>query len=422
MRTNQKYLALRQADGALARHFVVIANINANDGGAAIVAGNERVLRARLWDAKFFWDQDRKVTLESRLPALDGMVFHAELGSLGERVQRLVALAGALTPYVPDADRRLAERAALLAKADLVTGMVGEFPELQGVMGGHYARAQGEPDAVADAIRDQYAPKGPDDRCPTAPDSVVVALAEKLDTLVGFFAVNIKPTGSKDPFALRRAALGVIRLVIENQLRLPLIPAFEAALRSYGDDRRQAVAVELLAFFADRLKVHLRERGVRHDLIGAVFAIGGEDDLVRLLARVEALRAFLETEDGRNLLTAYRRASSIVAIEEKKDGRSFAGEPRAEALVEPGEKALFEALAIALQEIDRAVQAEDFAGAMRALARLRRSVDTFFDTVLVNAPEPDLRVNRLLMLSQIRAALGRVADFSSIEDARAPGT
>lgn len=422
MRTNQKYLALRRPDGALARHFVVIANMAASDGGAAIVAGNERVLRARLWDAKFFWEQDRKVTLESRLPALDGMVFHAELGSLGERVQRLVALAGALTPCVPGADRVMAERAALLAKTDLVTGMVGEFPELQGVMGGHYARAQGEPDAVADAIRDQYTPKGPDDRCPTAPDSVVVALAEKLDTLVGFFAVNIKPTGSKDPFALRRAALGVVRLVIDNHLRLPLTPAFEAALRGYGDARRQSVVAELLAFFADRLKVHLRERGVRHDLIGAVFAMGGEDDLVRLLARVEALRAFLETEDGRNLLTAYRRASSIVAIEEKKDGRSFAGEPRVEALVEPAEKALFEALAAARQEVERALQIEDFARAMTALARLRRPVDTFFDTVLVNAPEPDLRTNRLLMLGQIRAALGRVADFALIEDARPSGT
>ena len=235
MRANQKYLTMRTTEGALAPRFVVVANMAASDGGTAIVAGNERVLRARLWDARFFWDQDRKATLESRLPAMERMVFHAELGTQGQRVERLVALAGALVPYVPSADRAMSERAALLAKADLLTGMVGEFPELQGIMGGHYARVQGEPAAVAAAIRDHYAPKGPDDTCPSAPDSVVVALADKLDTLTGFFAADIRPTGSKDPFALRRAGLGIIRLILENRLRLRLRQAFAAALAGYGE-------------------------------------------------------------------------------------------------------------------------------------------------------------------------------------------
>ena len=325
MRTNQKYLALRTHEGGLARRFVLVANMEASDGGAAIVAGNERVLRARLWDARFFWEQDRKVSLESRLPDLDRMVFHAELGSQGQRVERLVALSGALVPFVPGADRTLAERAALLAKADLVTGMVGEFPELQGIMGGYYARAQGEPAEVATAIRDHYAPKGPDDACPSAPESVVVALADKLDMLAGFFGAGIRPTGSKDPFALRRAGLGIIRLIVDNGLRLPLQGAFAAALAGYGD-RFQGVAAsdlgqELTAFLADRLKVHLRERGVRHDVVAAAFAVGVEDDLVRLIARAEALQAFLDSEDGRNL------AYGLSAREQHRRHRGEEGRP-----------------------------------------------------------------------------------------------
>lgn len=418
MRANQKYLTLRTGDGRLAPRFVIVANNLASDGGAAIVAGNERVLRARLWDARFFWDQDRKATLESRLPALGKMVFHAELGSLGQRVERLVALAGALVPHVPGADRTLAERAALLAKADLVTGMVGEFPELQGIMGGHYARAQGEPAAVAEAIRDHYAPKGPDDACPTAPDSVVVALADKLDTLVGFFGAGIRPTGSKDPFALRRAGLGVIRLILENGLRLPLRQALTVAHGSYGGalaGSAEAVAAELVAFLADRLKVHLRDRGVRHDVVAAVFAIGGEDDLVRLIARAEALQAFLDSEDGRNLVVAYRRASSIVGIEEKKDGRPYDGHPVVGALVDPAEEELHAALGLAQVEIRKALAAEDHTGAMASLAALRQPVDKFFEAVMVNVTEPDLRVNRLLLLGQIRASLSQVADFAQIE-------
>lgn len=419
MRANQKYLTLRTEDGRLAPRFVIVANNVASDGGAAIVAGNERVLRARLWDARFFWDQDRKATLESRLPALDRMVFHAELGTQGQRVERLVALAGALVGHVPGADRTLAERAALLAKADLVTGMVGEFPELQGIMGGHYARAQGEPAAVADAIRDHYAPKGPDDACPTAPDSVVVALADKLDTLVGFFAAGIRPTGSKDPFALRRAGLGVIRLILENALRLPLRRALQAAHAGYGGalaSGTEAVAAELVMFLADRLKVHLRDRGVRHDVVAAIFAVGDEDDLVRLIARAEALQAFLDSEDGRNLVVAYRRASSIVGIEEKKDGRKYDGHPVAGALVDPAEEELHAALADAQTRIDGALADENYADAMATLADLRQPVDRFFEAVMVNVTEPDLRVNRLLLLGRIRMSLGRVADFALIED------
>jgi glycyl-tRNA synthetase beta chain len=421
MRTHQRYLALQDESGALAPRFVTVANTQTEDGGATVIAGNERVLRARLWDARFFWEQDRKRPLESYLPGLDAMVFHAELGSLGQRVERLVALAGRLVAHVPGAERAGAERAALLAKADLRTGMVGEFPELQGIMGGHYARAQGESEAVAAAIAEQYAPKGPDDRCPSAPTSVVVALADKLDSLAGFFAADIKPTGSKDPFALRRAALGVIRLLLENGLRLPLRQAFGAALDGYGDrfgsERREPAIAELLRFFADRLKVHLRGEGVRHDLISAVFAAGEEDDLVRLLARVDALNAFLASEDGRNLLTAYRRASNIVGIEEKRDKRRYDGAPDPELLAEPAEVELYEALTAARGRIETALATEDYAAAMAAVAALRPPVDRFFDEVMVNVDDPQLRVNRLRLLGLIRSALGRVADFGLIEDA-----
>jgi glycyl-tRNA synthetase beta chain len=419
MRTHQRYLALESSNGTLTPCFITVANIETPDQGATIIAGNEYVLRARLWDARFFWEQDRKRPLESYLPGLDQMVFHAELGLLGQRVERLVALSGRLVPHLPGADRATAERAALLAKADLRTGMVGEFPELQGIMGGHYARAQGEDEAVARAIAEHYAPKGPDDRCPSEPASVAVALAEKVDTLAGFFAADIKPTGSKDPFALRRAALGVIRLVLENRLRLPLRQAFGAALDGYGGrfaGRGESTIAELLRFFADRLKVHLRGEGVRHDLVSAVFAVGEEDDLVRLLARVDALNAFLVSEDGRNLLTAYRRASNIVGIEEKKDKRRYEGEPDPALLREPAERALHEALLRVLERIEAALAAEDYAGAMTALAELRAPVDGFFDRVMVNADEPELRANRLRLLGLIRSALGRVADFGLIED------
>lgn len=420
MRQNQRYLALERADGELAPRFVVVADIEAADGGAAIVAGNERVLRARLWDARFFFEQDRKASLESRLPRLGGMVFHERLGHLGERVERLVALAGALCPYVPTADRVLAERAALLAKADLVTGMVGEFPELQGVMGGHYARLQGEAEPVARAIAEHYQPKGPEDRCPSAPESVVVALADRIDTLVGFFAIGLRPSGSKDPFALRRAALGLIRLVVENGLRLPLRRLFAAALDAHGarlaEVDREAVVGELLRFLADRLVVHLRGEGIRHDHIAAVLAAGLDDDLLRLRARVRALHDFLESEEGRDLLAGYRRAASIVAIEQRKDGRVYEGAPDAGLLRAPEEANLFAALATAEPAIARALACENWAGAMAALAALRAPIDAFFDRVMVNVPDSDLRVNRLFMLARIRSALDGVADFARIEE------
>ena len=420
MRKHQKYFALRDDAGKLAPRFVLVSNIETDDGGAAIVAGNERVLRARLSDSRFFWDQDLKAGLEAGLPALDGMVFHAKLGSLGDKVERIAALAGDLCQFIDGADKKTAVRAAKLAKADLVSEMVGEFPDLQGVMGAYYARHAGEPEAVANAIAEHYRPQGPGDTCPSAPESVAVALADKIDTLVGFFAIDEKPTGSKDPFALRRAALGVIRLILENKLRLPLMKAFADALSRYGDavqveGRAEDVASDLLAFFADRLKVHLREKGVRHDLVSAVFALGGEDDLVRLMARVDALASFLNGEDGANLLTAYKRAANILRIEEKKDGASYAGEADVSRLVETAEKDLVAKINVVGPETEAALGSEDFVGAMQAMAVLRAPVDTFFDDVTVNADDAALRENRLKILSGIRGALDRVADFSQIE-------
>lgn len=430
MRAHQKYFSLLDGEGRLAPCFLVVSNMETADGGRAIVAGNERVLKARLADAKFFWDQDRKTKLEERVPALQDIVFHAKLGTVRQKVDRIQTLAAQLAPLVPGADLDQVRRAALLAKADLTTGMVGEFPELQGIMGRYYALEEGERPAVAEAIAEHYAPLGPNDRCPVAPVSVAVALADKIDTLVGFFAIDEKPTGSKDPYALRRAALGVIRLIVENRLRIPLVQIFEAAdanltiagprpiqteLAPGWERRIQKHILDLLDFFADRLKVALREQGVRHDLIAAVFARGGEDDLVRLLARVDALKAFLESEDGANLLTAYKRASNIVRIEERKDKRSYDGAVEEGLLRAPEEQALEAALTEAADASRRALAAEDFTGAMAALARLRRPVDVFFDKVTVNAEDADLRANRLRLLSQIRATLGGVADFSKIE-------
>ncbi len=423
MRTHQKYFALETADGVMAPRFAVVANMAAGDGGAAIIDGNERVLRARLSDAKFFWDQDRSTPLEERLDDLAKIIFHAKLGSVADRVDRIAALAEALADHVPGGDGMLARRAAQLAKADLVTEMVGEFPELQGVMGRYYALDQDEEDLVANAIAEHYSPAGPADDCPTAPTSVAVALAEKIDTLAGFWLIDEKPTGSKDPFALRRAALGVIRLVLENGLRLPLGHVFaeqfglfaEQKLVDLSVEKATETALDLLAFFADRLKVHLREEGVGHDLITALFSLGDEDDLVRLVARVEALKSFLDSEDGSNLLVAYRRAANILRIEEKKDGTSFDGEPDLSVFVLDEEKALASALGDAAEDANAAREAEDFAGAMAALAGLRGPVDAFFDKVTVNADDAALRVNRLKLLSRIRATMGLVADFGQIE-------
>lgn len=419
MRAHQKYFSTLDKAGKLAPYFVVVANNETADGGAQIVRGNERVLRARLSDAKFFWEQDRKRRLESRVERLAERIFHAKLGSDRKRVSRLCELAKAIAGHVSGADVKEAERAALLCKADLGSEMVGEFPELQGVMGRYYALNDGETPAIADAIAEHYSPQGPGDACPSKPLSVAVALADKIDTLVGFFAIGEKPTGSKDPFALRRAALGVIRLIVENGLRLPLTQVFEAARGLYaGQGVAQASSLdvkELLEFFADRLKVHLREKGVRHDLISAVFAVGGEDDFVRLLARVDALAKFLASEDGADLLTAFRRAANIVRIEEKKDGANYASAAD-KALLKQGEEIelngkIGEIMPLVAEEIRR----ERFNEAMSILARLRGPVDAFFDEVTVNCDEPALRKNRLRLLSTVRSALTEVADFSLIE-------
>jgi glycyl-tRNA synthetase beta chain len=418
MRAHQKYFSLLDADGRLAPRFVHVANTEGVDGGAAIVAGNERVLRARLSDAKFFWNEDRKRSLDSRIPKLAERVFHAKLGSDLQRSERLAVLARTLAPFCR-ADPDLAERAARLCKADLTTAMVGEFPELQGVMGRYYALHDGEPAEVADAIAEHYAPQGPSDRCPNSTVGVAVALADKLDSLAGFFAIGEQPTGTKDPFALRRAALGALRIVMENRLRLNFRPMFERALAAYPVEvtgcRSAVVSDDLLAFFADRLKVHLREQGVRHDLIAAVFAGGAEDDIVRLLARVEALRDFLDTDDGANLLVAYRRASNIVRIEEHKDNTIYDGKADERLFEEQQETELYRSLAAARASIARALSSERFGEAMAALAGLRAPVDAFFDDVTVNCANSHLRVNRLRLLSQIRSALGGVADFSQIE-------
>jgi glycyl-tRNA synthetase beta chain len=413
MRAHQKYFACLNADGTLANRFIVVANTETKDGGKQVIAGNERVLRARLSDAKFFWDQDRAVKLESRVDALKDRVFHAKLGNLFEKIDRVEALAAEIAASVDGADAALVKRAARLAKADLSTGMVVEFPELQGLMGRYYAIADGEDAAVCDAIAEHYSPLGPNDTCPTNPASVCVALADKIDTLVGFFAIDEKPTGSKDPYALRRAALGVIRLILENGLRLSLRSVFaeaHAILRT-GDNP----ADDLMTFFADRLKVHLKEQGVRHDLIDAVFALGGEDDLVRLIKRVEALQGFLASEDGGNLLTAYKRAANILRIEEKKDGKTYNGAPDVAVFAEDAERTLAAALDSATPAIAAAIKAEDFVAAMQALAGLRKPVDAFFDDVTVNADDAALRVNRLKLLNGIRSALDGVADFSKVE-------
>jgi|TARA_R100000005_G_scaffold91715_1_gene64347 glycyl-tRNA synthetase beta chain len=414
MRSHQKYFSLAGPDGKMAPRFIVVANLRAEDGGKAITAGNERVLSARLSDARFFWDQDRKRTLESRVQDLEKIIFHAKLGTVREKVERLVVLTAEIAPYVPGADATLAARAARLAKADLTTEMVGEFADLQGLMGRYYAAHDGENPEVAKAIQEHYSPLGPGDSCPTDPVSVIVALADKIDTLTGFFAIDEKPTGSKDPYALRRAALGVIRLVLENKLRLPLLTLFEKS----GELHKGAGmldAAELLAFFADRLKVHLKEQNVRHDYISAAFGVGNEDDLVRLMARIEALSNFLETDDGANLLIAYRRAANILRIEEKKDGVTYNQKVDADLLREDEEQAMLSRIDEVTMLVATAVGNDAFGTAGAAAARLRKPVDAFFDKVTVNADNPELRANRLGLLSSIRNLLDQLADFSKIE-------
>jgi glycyl-tRNA synthetase beta chain len=422
IRNNQKCFVVRDPKtGKLTNKFILTANIEASDGGKTIVGGNERVIRARLSDAKFFYETDLKTKLEDRLPKFEQIVFHEKLGTQAERIKRIERLAAEIAPLV-GADVEKAKRAAHLAKADLLTEVVGEFPELQGLMGKYYALAQGEDASVAAASEEHYKPQGPADRVPTDPVSVAVALADKIDTLVGFWAIDEKPTGSKDPYALRRAALGVIRLILENEIRLDLFKAITtlvvvlfAADVSKSAESPIAIAPSLLAFFADRLKVQLRDQGARHDLVDAVFSLGGQDDLLMVVRRVEALGKFLETDDGKNLLAGTKRASNILSIEEKKDKRSFDGAPDAGLYKLPEEKALAKAIDQVKGEAETAVAREDFAAAMSAMAKLRPAVDAFFDKVKVNDDEPDVRENRLKLLNEIRAATRAVADFSKIE-------
>jgi glycyl-tRNA synthetase beta chain len=452
MRKHQKYFALRDPKtGKLANRFALVSNMIADDGGKEIVAGNERVLRARLSDAKFFWDQDRKRSLESRVNDLKSIVFHAKLGTQYDRVCR-VTFVSMLLANLLKADAVPAHRAAWLSKSDLVSGIVGEFPELQGAMGRYYALEDGEDDDVADAIGDQYRPLGPSDTVPSKPLSRIVALADKFDSLISLWRAGEIPTGSKDPFALRRAALGIIRIILQNGLRLSLLQAAkleyllsdprklqEYATRTSDDLSNEALlrgtanqlqedaksgawhtAQEkewdgVLSFIADRLKVALREKGTRHDLIDAVFSLGQEDDLVRLVARVEALQTFLKTDDGANLLVAYRRAANILKAEENKDSATFDGEPDPDAMSLTEEKALFVELATASEMIRAELERERFVEAMGVMSRLRAPVDAFFDAVTVNDKDAKVRENRLKLLARLRAALHQVADFSKIE-------
>jgi glycyl-tRNA synthetase beta chain len=496
IRNNQKCFVLRDAAHAkLVDKFILVSNLEAEDGGKAIVAGNERVIRARLSDAKFFYETDLKTRLEDRLPKFKDIVFHEKLGSQWDRIERIERLAGELAPVV-GADVEKAKRAARLCKADLLTEVVGEFPELQGLMGKYYAEAQGEDEAVAHACEDHYRPKGPDDLVPADPVSVAVALADKIDMLVGFWAIDEKPTGSKDPYALRRAALGVIRIILENEIRTSLKPLLSSAVRGYLAQPFLAIVVENLRtrskawtlrwakqfegvlasakffagttrkgmteakldkvlmagliperdfkkykiaktnskigrtiwsaflktrvsqatdFYIDRSKVQQREQGAPHDLIDAVFALEGQDNFLLVKRRVDALKKFLDTEDGKNFLAGSKRAANIIDIEEKKDGRKYTGAPKSRLLKEPEERALATATKVAIAEANRAVESEDYEAAMRAMAQLRPHVDAFFDKVTVNVDDKPLRENRLKLLNEIRAATRAVADFSKIE-------
>lgn len=420
IKQHQKCFALKDGKTAkLANRYLLVSNMIARDGGEQIIAGNNKVIAARLSDAKFFWDHDKKTPLESLLPKLDQITFHAKLGTQGERVKRFEGWANDLAAYCR-ADKASAQLAVRLSKSDLLTGVVGEFPELQGLMGRYYALNEGKSDDIAAAIQEHYRPQGPNDAVPAKPLSIVAALADKLDTLVGFWAIDEKPTGSKDPYALRRAALGVIRIAQENQVRLPLLSLFDAGLQLYRNQRGQDFGadfdrLDLLSFFADRLKVYLRDQGMRHDLIDAVFALGGQDDLLMIVKRVEALSKFLETDDGKNLLAGVKRATNILRIEEKKDGRTFDGNVNTNILIQGEERELNTSINGLSAQARKAIAAEDFEAAMRAIAKLRAPVDAFFDKVTVNADDPSFRENRLKLLNRIRAATREVADFSRIE-------
>ncbi|MBN9081510.1 MAG: glycine--tRNA ligase subunit beta [Rhizobiales bacterium 62-17] len=442
IRANQKCFVLRKPDGKLANKFLLTSNIEATDGGTKIAAGNGRVVRARLSDALYFWETDRKPLpdakdyadnaqtlgldldkpLDQRMGKLAhlNVVFHEKLGTQGARVERIKALAGKLAPLV-GADVARVQRAAALCKADLMTEVVGEFPETQGLMGRRYGELQGEAADVCAALEEHYKPQGPTDRVPNTPTSIAVALADKLDTLIGFWAIDEKPTGSKDPYALRRAALGVIRLVLENNVRLKLLPAFADAAShlSVGNAGAEKTHADLLAFFHDRLKVYLRDKGARHDLIDAVLAMGdgsANDDLLTIVRRVDALGSFLDTEDGKNLLAGYKRAANIIRAEEKKekDASAFEGAYAADASASAPEAALAGGIDVAAKEATQAIAQENYAGAMGALSKLRAPVDAFFTDVTVNDPDPAKRLNRLRLLNALRRAVHGVADFSKI--------
>ena len=438
MRSHQKYFSLLNDKGTIAPHFIVVSNMKSQDNGARIIDGNERVLRARLEDAKFFWDKDKNRSLESRFTDLKKVIFHAKLGSVADKVERMVELSKLLSIWIPHANLLLVERSAKLCKADLTTEMVGEFPELQGLMGYYYALEAKEDKQVALAIREHYSPNGPKDVCPSSPVSIAVALADKIDSLIGLFSVNEKPTGSKDPYALRRAAIGVIRIILENNLRIPLHLLLEKSIAKYpkslfrseskpkgflrvsikkegSKDKKTNIVNELLSFFADRLKVVLKDLNIRHDVIQAVFDDGNEDDLTRLVARASALNEFMATNDGINLHAAYKRATNIVLAEEKKDDTQYKNLPDDKLFESDNEKELFKLFTIAKSNIAKDLKADKFDNIMKELALFRQPIDNFLENTVVNAKDNNIRVNRLLLLAQFRCLLAEVANFNKIE-------
>jgi len=427
MKKHQKCFSLvDRKNDKLANRFLLVSNLIAADGGEAVVHGNERVIRARLADARFFWDQDRRKPLEDQTEKLDGVIFHEKLGRQSERVSRIVKLARVLATYI-DAELEVVTRAAKLCKADLVSEIVGEFPDLQGLMGYYLALEQGESEEIAFAIGEHYKPAGPNDDIPERPVSTIVALADKLDTIAGFWAIDEKPTGSKDPYALRRAALGIIRLVLENEIRLPLRSVFDKAIDNYRDvsgasdllrkmdDRKLAeLTKDLLSFFAERLKIYLRDKGVRHDVIEAVITAGDREDLLMIVKRIRAVEECLVTSDGINLIAGIKRAENILKIEEKKDNRSYDGSIEPQLLKEMDEKLLYAAINRVAEDTRKAVQNEDFKSAMQSLSELRDPVDSFFEHVIVNTDDPSIRENRLNLLSAVRSIAGDIADYSVI--------
>ena len=420
MKHHQKYFACMNDKAELSNHFLVVSNMAAADGGKAIVNGNQRVIRARLSDGQFYWDQDQKKPLASFNDALDKMIFHAKLGSIAKKVERITSLSTFLSVFIPHANLSTVERAAELAKSDLVSGMVGEFPELQGIMGRYYAKAQGEDADVAEAIAEHYKPQGADDSLPETPAGLAVSLADKFDSLAGLFAAGEKPTGSKDPFALRRMALGILRIILDNKLRIPLTIAFDNALSRYPKAvtktlGKEAVTNELTSFFRDRLKVILKSNDVRHDVIECIFADAKADDIVQLVSRIYAVEDFIKTDDGTNLLAGYRRAANILNKEEEKDNTSYDGDVEADDLTEAAEKALLEALEKIEEPVEQAFEKEEYENAMKQLASIRPPLDAFFDDVIVNDDDTEKRANRLALLAKLRLTLERIGNLSLIE-------